>query len=89
MLCWHTKYILRHIEARPHNHGRRAKAISVTYSECVSVALFIPHAMRMRHIMFMASLVLPLFPHYLINGNIFGGRGGGVIGHKMCFSFSL
>ena len=32
------------------NDRCRGKAISITYSECVSVALVIQHAMRMRHI---------------------------------------
>jgi hypothetical protein len=33
---------------RPRNHCCRGKAISITYSECMSVALGIEHAMRMR-----------------------------------------
>jgi len=37
-------------EAGSFNHCCSGKAISVTYSECVSVALVIQHAMRMRHI---------------------------------------
>jgi hypothetical protein len=32
------------IEARSRNHGCRTKAISITSSECVSVALVIQHA---------------------------------------------
>jgi hypothetical protein len=28
---------------------KRRKAVSITYSECVSVAVVIQHAMRMRH----------------------------------------
>jgi len=54
------------------NQCLRGKTISITYSECVSVALVIQHAMRMRQIVICG---LPrstiLFPHYLINGTIF------------------
>jgi hypothetical protein len=28
-----------------------------------------------------------IFPHYLINDTIFGGGGGGVTDHKVCFFF--
>ena len=47
------------------------KAISIIYSECVSVALVIRHAKRMRRIILSsaACLTLPyLFPHHLTNG---------------------
>jgi hypothetical protein len=40
----------RNIEARSHNHCCRGKAINITYSEGVSVALLTQRAMRMRHI---------------------------------------
>jgi len=48
----------------------------ITYSECVFVALIIPHAVRVRH---SAICGLPcctrfFFPLYLINGKIFGKR---------------
>ena len=43
-------YILRHTEARLCNHCCSGKAVSITYSECVFVALVIQHAMRTRHI---------------------------------------
>jgi len=33
------------IEALLHNHHCCGKAISITYSECVSIVLFIQHAM--------------------------------------------
>jgi len=46
------------------------------------VALVIQHATRMRHIAIrgLASLYY-IFPHYLINGTIFGKK---VTEHKMC-----
>jgi hypothetical protein len=37
-------------DTRSRNHCCRGKAISITYSECVSVALVMRHQMRMRHI---------------------------------------
>jgi hypothetical protein len=39
----------RNIEARSCNHCCSGKAISITYSVCVYVALGIQHAIRMRH----------------------------------------
>jgi hypothetical protein len=40
----------RNIGARSRNHCCRENAINITYSECVSVALVIQHAKRMRRI---------------------------------------
>jgi hypothetical protein len=46
-----TGNVLKHdIEMRAINHFYRGKAISITYSECVFVALVTQHVMRMRHI---------------------------------------
>jgi hypothetical protein len=42
-----------------------------TYSECVSVALGIQHAMRMSHTVLGSVRLYNTFPHYLINGEIF------------------
>jgi hypothetical protein len=36
-------YVWRHIEELPLNHCCFGKAMSITYSECVFVALFIQH----------------------------------------------
>jgi hypothetical protein len=53
----------RNVEARSRDHCCRGKAISITYSECVFVALVIQHIKRMRHIILssVACLTLPYF----------------------------
>jgi hypothetical protein len=49
------------------------KAISIAYSECMSIALVIQHAKRTRRIILLsvAWLALPYFSTYLINDTIF------------------
>jgi hypothetical protein len=42
-------YIKRNIEALSCNHGCSGKAMSITYFECLFLALGIQHAMHMRH----------------------------------------
>jgi hypothetical protein len=68
-------YVKRTTEARSCNHFCSGKAIYITYSQFVSVALGILHSIRMRY---------NIFPHYLINGTIFERT---VIEYKMCFDF--
>jgi hypothetical protein len=53
----------RNIEARSRNHCFRGKAVSITYSECMSVALVIQHVKRMRRIILssVACLAVPYF----------------------------
>jgi hypothetical protein len=41
-------YVQRNFEARSRNHCCSGKAISITYSVCVSVLLVIQHAKRTR-----------------------------------------
>ena len=43
-------YVTRDTDERLYNHCCNRKAISITYSECVIVALGIQHVMRMGHI---------------------------------------
>jgi hypothetical protein len=70
------------IEVRLSNPCCSRRAITVTYSECVFVALGIQHLKRVHHTV---TCGLPrstiFFSHYLINGTIFGEK---VTEHKMC-----
>jgi hypothetical protein len=51
------------------------------------VALVIQHAVRMLHYCHLLPAPLyNIFPHYLINGTIFGKK---ILEHKMCFDFPL
>jgi hypothetical protein len=54
-------YYKRNIEVRSHNHLCRGKAIIITNSESVSIALVIQHAKRMRRIILssVACLAVP------------------------------
>ena len=57
----HVLYVWRNMETRSRNHCCRGKAISITNSGCVAVALVIQHAMRMRRIILssIACLAVP------------------------------
>jgi hypothetical protein len=57
----------RSIEARSRNYICSGKAISITYSECMSVALVIQHALHMRHIILSSAAceTLTIFFHII------------------------
>jgi hypothetical protein len=56
-------YLSRNIEMLSRNHCCCGKPTSITYCECVSVALVIQHAKRMRRIILspVARLAVPYF----------------------------
>jgi hypothetical protein len=58
-----SMYASSNIEERSRNHYCRGKVISITYFECVSVALGIQHAKRMRRVTLppVACLYVPYF----------------------------
>jgi len=53
----------RKFQARSHNHCCNGKTISVTYSECVVVALISHHAMRVRCVL-LPPVACPALPHF-------------------------
>jgi hypothetical protein len=58
-------YVYRNIAALSYCHSYCGKAISIAYSESVSVALGIQHAMRMRHIVMRGLPGSKLFFHII------------------------
>jgi len=63
--------------------------MSITYFECVSVAIIIQHAKHMRLVILssVACLSLPYFIHIISRTTLFSKVKKKKIEHKMCFDF--
>jgi len=62
-------------------HCFSGKALSITYSECVSIALIVPYAMRWCRVVVYASPPVQYFPTLSHQRLDFRKK---VTGHKMC-----
>jgi hypothetical protein len=72
-------------EVPSQNHCCRGKAISIAYSQCMSVALVIQHAKRMRRIILSsvscsAIQYVSTSSHKRLDLFLSGGGGGGFVG---------
>jgi hypothetical protein len=73
----------RNIEARSRNHCCRGKATGITYSECVSVALGIPYAMRVLRVI-LSSLTCLAVPYFSTLSHKCHDFRINVTPHKLC-----
>jgi len=68
-------YIKRKYEVRSFNRCCSGKAISITYSECVFLALGIQHAMHMHHIVICGLSGYATFFHIISQMTQFSEKG--------------
>jgi len=78
--------LLRNIKARSCHHCCSGKAISISYYECVLVALGIQHAMRLRHIVICGLPALQYFSTLSKKGTIFEPKKK-LFNMTVCFDF--
>ena len=79
-------YVQRNIDVRSCNHCCSGKAISITYSECVFLALGTQKAKRMCHtVIYGLPRSSIFFQHCLKNSTIFEN----LTDHKMCVLYFL
>ena len=53
-------YVGRYIEALSRIHCSRGQELNIIYSECMSVALVMQHSKRMRHVILLSVVCLPV-----------------------------
>ena len=84
---WQAKYVWRNIEARSRSYCCRGKALSTTYSECMSLPIVIQLAMCvLRMVSSVTCMALPHLSTLSHKGGDFRG-GGGYWTWNMCFDF--
>ena len=76
-----TPYVYRNIEERSYNHCCSRRAMSVTYSKYVSVALVVQHVKRVRRIVICGLFGLTAFFHIFSRHDF---REKNIAEHKMC-----
>jgi hypothetical protein len=79
-------HVQRNIEKRSRNYFCRGKAISITYSECVSVALVIRDTKRMRRITLSSLACLAVRYFSTLSHKRYDFRKNATE-YKMCFDF--